>query len=58
VRLDARPRLVVVLVRREERCERSFVDVLGQGGAQLGRFRVDEVDPLGHDRRLRPSPDV
>jgi hypothetical protein len=42
----------------EERCERRRVDVLGQRIAQLGRFGVDEVDPLGHDRRLRPSPDV
>ena len=58
VRLDSRSRLVVVLMRREERFERRRVDVRGQRVAELGRLRVDQVDPLGHIRRLRPSPDV
>ena len=59
VRLDPRAWLVVVLVRcLEQRRERRRVHVLGQRISQLGRRGVDQIDPLGHARRLRPSPDV
>ncbi len=60
VRVDARPRLVVVDVRCEQRRERGRRDPVGHGRSQLLFGRIDEVDParaVGHVRRLRPAPD-
>ncbi len=49
---DARPWLVVVHVRREQRLEGRRMHLLRQGLVQLRGRRVDQVDPLGHDPRL------
>jgi hypothetical protein len=48
VRLDLRPWLIVVHMRREQHVERDLVHVLGQHAIEIACARVDQVDPLGH----------
>jgi len=60
VRVDARPRLVVVDVRRQKCLERRRRDTRREMLPQLLFGRIDEVDPsrkVTHARRLRGRSD-
>ena len=53
VRLQRRPRLVVMLRRPQEQLERRVLHLGRELCAQLVLARIEQVDPLGHAAEVR-----